>query len=134
MNAIRPSSLVLASVLVSACGGAVGDPSPEPFDPPVSRPVPPVVGDGPDASKGGPDVVAENVGTPSALALDGDLAVFTTRSIVLDGNRVEAGGLFVRNKRGGRAVMIALDHRGAAYGALATDGTRAFVATSDGRI
>lgn len=131
MNAIR-SLAITTCVLVSACGGVVGDPSPEPTEPLVSRPVPPVEGNAPP--KTGPEVIADDVGTPSALTLDGDLVVFTTRSVVLDGRRVEAGGLFVRNKKVGPALMLAVDRQGAAYGALATDGTRAFVATSDARI
>lgn len=133
MHAIR-SLAIATSVLVSACGGVVGDPSPEPTEPLVSRPVPPVEGNAPRDPKTGPEVLAEDVGTPSALALAGDLAVFTTRTVVLDGNRVEAGALFVRNKKVGPALMIAVDRRGAAYGALAIDGTHAFVATSDARI
>lgn len=80
-----------------------------------------------------PEQIAD-VGTPGALALDGDRVVFTTRETRVSGELVPVGALFVADKRVPPALMIAIDKRGATFDALATDGESAFVATSDGRI
>lgn len=117
-------SLAIVAFL-AACGGQTAAPTVVtesiPNAPlPVERPV--------------PEAVADDVGTPSALALDGDLVVFTTRATMLNGALVHAGALFVADKRSPDALMIGLDREGATYLALATDGTTAFVATSDDRI
>jgi hypothetical protein len=82
----------------------------------------------------GPDHVAEDVGTPSAIAMTEDRVVFTTRTTMVAGELVAAGGLFVADKRVGPALMLAVDRQGASFDALATDGTTAFVSTSDGRL
>ena len=81
-----------------------------------------------------PEAIAESVGTPSALTLDGDLVVFTTRATYLNGELSKSGALFVADKRAPDALMIGLDREGATYEALATDGTNAYVAVNDGRI
>lgn len=121
-------------VILSGCGGGV-DTTPAPSDPlpPASQsagnpglyiPNAPVV----------PDRVAQGVGTPSALALTQDRVVFTTHDTVVSGEVVAAGALFVADKRVGPALMIGIDREGASFDALTTDGTTAFVATSDGRV
>ena len=112
-------------LLLAACGGQTAEPTlvteTMPSDPlPIQRPT--------------PEAVATDVGTPSALVLDGDLVVFTTRATMLSGELVEAGALFVADKRVAPALMIGLDREGATYLALATDGHDAFVATSDARL
>ena len=50
------------------------------------------------------------------------------------GERVAAGALFVADKRVGKALLLGVDRQGASFDALATDGTTAFVATSDARL
>lgn len=86
------------------------------------------------ASAGGPDRVADGIGTPSAIVMTDDRVVFTTHRTRLSGELVEAGALFVADKRVGPAEMISIDRQGASFDALATDGTTAFVATSDARL
>jgi hypothetical protein len=134
MNALGTSrsAAVVLSLFAVACGGLVDDPAPDAPPGPAGRPVPEV--EGTASPNKGPERVAEDVGAPTALALDGDFVVFTTRTTVLNGEKVAAGGLFVGDKRTGPAVLVAIDRRGASYDALATDGKAAFVATSDGRI
>ena len=80
-----------------------------------------------------PEQIAD-VGVPSALALQGDFAVFTTRKTRVGGELVDVGALFVVDKRVPPALMIALDKRGATFDALTTDMGNAYVSTSDGRI
>jgi hypothetical protein len=119
-------------VVLTACGGHVDSESA--FD---SQPVPPGTGDQGlylPAKPGGPDHVADGVGSPSAIAMTADRVVFTTRSTTLGGELVKTGGLFVADKKVGPALMIAVDRQGASFDALATDGTSAFVATSDARL
>ncbi|MBX3186101.1 MAG: hypothetical protein KF819_03760 [Labilithrix sp.] len=82
----------------------------------------------------GPQTVAEGLGAPSALALTDDAVLFTTRNTMIAGELLTVGALFAFDKKVGPALMIAVDREGAAYDAVATDGSTAFVATSDGRI
>jgi hypothetical protein len=84
--------------------------------------------------KTGPEHVADGLGSPSAIVMTEDRVVFTTRSTTLAGEHVAAGALYVSDKRTGPALMISVDRQGASFDALATDGTTAFVATSNGRI
>lgn len=119
--------------ILTACGGHV--------DTDAGRPEPSPVAQGEDeqglyqpAKAGGPDRVANDVGSPSALAMTDDRVVFTTHRTRLSGELVEAGALFVADKRVGPAEMLSIDRQGASYDALATDGTTAFVATSDARL
>lgn len=86
------------------------------------------------AKAGGPDRVAADVGSPSAIVMTADRVVFTTHRTRLSGELVEAGALFVADKRVGPAQMLSIDRQGASYDALATDGASAFVATSDARL
>ncbi len=119
-------------VVLAACGGRADEPSgTDPGTGPsreseqgIYRPVSPA----------GPEHVADGLGAPSALAMTDDRVVFTTRSTTLAGERVEAGALYVADKRVGPALLIAVDRQGASFDALATDATTAFVATSDARL
>jgi hypothetical protein len=81
-----------------------------------------------------PQRVAEGLGTPSAIAMTDERVLFTTRNTVLAGETVEAGALFASNKHGGTALALTIDRRGASFDALTTDGTTAFIATSDARL
>jgi hypothetical protein len=81
-----------------------------------------------------PDHVADDVGSPSAIAMTDERVVFTTHSTRLSGELVQAGALFVADKRVGPAAMLSVDRQGASYDALATDGATAFIATSDARL
>jgi len=121
-------------IVVAACGGQVGtDPGPSGD----GLPAPQREGDQglyqPSATAG-PDHIADGVGAPSAIAMTADRVVFTTRTTKLGGELVAAGGLFVADKQVGPALLISADRQGASFDALATDGTTAFVATSDGRV
>lgn len=131
-----PARLLTLAVF-AACGGNT-DPSSN--EPNVSRTMPaagdpgaPTVGTVP-LPPPGPDHVADNVGAPAAIAMTKEMVVFITSKTTLDDKLVDAGGLFVADKKVGRAMMIGLDRQGATYQALATDGVSAFVATSDARI
>jgi hypothetical protein len=64
---------------------------------------------------------------------DERVLVTTTRTRV-SGALVDAGALFVVDKRVGSPRMVLLDTRGASFDALASDGKTAFVATSDARL
>jgi hypothetical protein len=121
-------------LILSACGGGV-DTTPAPSDPlPPATQKPGDQGLYIPAKATVPDRVAEGVGTPSALAMTEDRVVFTTHDTVLSGERVAAGALFVADKRVGPALLVTVDRQGASFDALTTDGTTAFVATSDGRL
>jgi hypothetical protein len=121
-------------LILSACGGGV-DTTPAPSDPlPPSSQKPGDQGLYIPAKATVPDHVAEGVGTPSALAMTADSVVFTTHDTVVSGERVAAGALFVVDKRVGPALLVDVDRQGASFDALTTDGTTAFVATSDGRL
>jgi hypothetical protein len=117
---------------LAACGGGVDttgttDPGPAPQRPAeqgIYRPVKP----------GGPDRVAEGLGSPSAIAMTNEQVIFTTRATILAGERVEAGALYVADKRVGPALLISLDRQGASFDALAADAASAFIATSDARL
>jgi hypothetical protein len=121
-------------IVVAACGGQVGT------DPGATRDVQPAPqpegqpGLYQPSTQGGPEHIADGVGAPSAIVMTPDRVVFTTHTTELAGELVAAGGLFVADKRVGPALLIAADTQGASFDALATDGTMAFVATSDGRI
>ena len=121
-------------VILSACGGSVDT------TPASSEPLPPASQKDGDqglyipTKAAVPDRVAEGVGTPSALALTQDRVVFTTHDTVISGERVAAGALFVADKRVGKALLVSVDRQGASFDALTTDGTTAFVATSDARL
>jgi sugar lactone lactonase YvrE len=81
------------------------------------------------------DVVAADVGTPSAIAMTEDRVYFTTRSTLQNGVMNDAGALFAVFKRlGSKPLMLSTDSRSAHYEALAIDGTHAYVATSDSRL
>ncbi len=121
-------------LILSACGGGV-DTTPAPSDPlPPATQKPGDQGLYIPAKATVPDRVAEGVGTPSALAMTADRVVFTTHDTVVSGERVAAGALFVADKRVGPALLVDVDRQGASFDALTTDGTTAFVATSDGRL
>lgn len=117
---------------LAACGGSVdttttSDPATLPQRPAEQGTYVP-----PAAS--GPEHVADGLGAPSAIAMTSDSVLFTTRSTMLGGELVAAGGLFAASKQAGAPQMLAVDHQGATYEALVTDGTTAFIATSDARI
>lgn len=119
-------------VVLAACGGHVDTESA--FE---SRPVPQGTGDQGlylPQKPGGPEHVADGVGTPSAITMTEDRVVFTTRSTMLGSELVRTGALFVADKRVRPALMIEVDRQGASFDALATDGSTAFVATSDARL
>ena len=121
-------------IVVAACGGQVG---PDTTASEGSLPAPQREGDQglyQPTEPGGPDHVADGVGAPSAIVMTADRVVFTTRTTLIGGELVSAGGLFVADKRVGPALLLAADRQGASFDALATDGTTAFVATSDGRV
>ena len=120
-------------VILSACGGSVGTTSA------TSDPVAAPQRDGDQglylpSKTGGPEHVADGVGTPSAIAMTADRVVFTTHDTFVGGERVAAGALFVADKRVGPALLLTVDHQGASFDALTTDGTTAFIATSDARL
>lgn len=131
-------SLLAFATAITACGGKTGDPGPS--NPPESSTLPaPTAGATADPTPTQPaapaaETIAQDVGEPSALALDGETAVFTTRRTMVSGELTDAGAVYVKDKRVGAALLIALDRQGASYETLATDGTSAFVAASDGRI
>jgi hypothetical protein len=82
-----------------------------------------------------PDVVAADVGTPSAIAVTGDRVYFTTRTTLQSGVMNDAGALFAVFKRpGSKALLLSTDTKSAHYEALALDATHAYVATSDARL
>lgn len=129
---------ILTLAFFAACGGSV-DPTPSESGvvrttPAEGDPGAPTVGTAPIPPPSGLEHVADNVGAPAAIALTKEMVVFITRKTTLDDKLVDAGGLFVADKRVGRAMMTGLDRQGATYEALATDGITAFVATSDARI
>jgi hypothetical protein len=120
-------------VILSACGGSV-DRTPATTDPVVTPPRDGDQGLYLPTKSGGPDHVADGIGTPSAIAMTADRVVFTTHDTMVGGERVAAGALFVADKRVGPALLLGIDHQGASFDALTTDGTTAFVATSDARL
>jgi hypothetical protein len=82
-----------------------------------------------------PELVAADVGTPSAIALAGDRVYFTTRTTLQNGVMNDAGALFAVFKRpGSKALLLSTDSKSAHYQALAIDETHAYVATSDARL
>ncbi len=125
-------SVRVALLALAACGGQVDEGTsrdaaptvpPGMIDPPASR-----------TNAGGPEQVASDVGVPSAIAVTTDAVVFTTSATRLGGELVQAGALFVADKRTGPALMLHVDPQGASFDALTVSGDRAFVATSDGRL
>lgn len=134
---MRTTTIALGLLsLLAACGGRVDDAPTSPSG--SAYPAPPGPGASAPPSSGdtvaSPEEVANNVGAPSALALSDDAVVFTTHDTVLGGVLVEAGALFVADKRVGPALMIAVDREGAHYDALAVDAESAYVGSSDGRV
>ena len=133
-----PLRLLGLAAVIAACGGSTDPTMPATI---VSRTSPggagdpgaPTVGTAPLPTPG-PDHVADNVGAPAAITMTKDMVVFITRKTTIDDKLVDAGALFVADKKVGRAMMTGLDRQGATYEALATDGATAFVATSDARI
>ena len=120
-------------VILAGCGGHV-EPAPGQGD---SLPLPPrdeEQGIYVPAQPGGPERIADGLGAPTALAMTEDRVAFTTHDTTISGQHVAAGALFVADKRVGPALMISIDRQGASFDALATDGTTAFVATSDARL
>ena len=82
-----------------------------------------------------PDVVAADVGTPSAIAMTEDRVYFTTRTTSQNGVMNDAGALFAVFKRAGsKPLILSTDVKSAHYEALAVDATHAYVATSDARL
>jgi hypothetical protein len=82
-----------------------------------------------------PDVVAEDAGVPSAIALTDDRVFFTTRTTLQSGVMNDAGALFAVFKRpGSHALLLSTDKHSAHYEALALDETHAYVATSDAHL
>lgn len=82
-----------------------------------------------------PDVVAADVGTPSAIAMTDDRVYFTTRNTLQNGVMNDAGALFAVFKRpGSKPLILSTDVKSAHYEALAIDRTHAYVATSDARL
>lgn len=123
---------LLAAVV--ACGGGVDVADSTPSDARSASPTNPEQGLYQPVRASQPDPMADDVGSPGALAITRDQVVFTTHRTRVLGELVEAGGLFVVDKRAGAAKLIGLDRQGASYDALAVDGTTAFVATSDARL
>jgi hypothetical protein len=128
---MKKASLPVLALLIAACGGEVAEPSSGagtalPPRAPASDPGP--------ATAPKAESVSGDVGAPTAIALDGDLVVFTTRTTRVGTEKIDAGGLFVADKKVGPALLLDLDRRGATFDALTTDGASAFVATSDGRV
>jgi len=121
-------------VILAACGGHVDTDSGQSDSVPMPAPREEEQGIYLPAALGGPERIADGLGAPTALAMTKDRVVFTTHDTTLGGERVAAGALFVADKRVGPALMIAVDRQGASFDALATDGTTAFVATSDARL
>ena len=117
---------------LAACGGGVDSGGSN--DPVALPPRPAEQGVYAPPAARGPEHVADGLGAPSAIAMTPDAVVFTTRSTVLGGEVVATGGLFVADKRAGKPLMLTVDRQGATYEALVTDGTTAFVATSDARV
>jgi hypothetical protein len=137
--AARSSLVGLVALAASACGGKTADPAPVDgsksiIAPPRSADAPRDPGASGPALPSGPETIASDIGEPSALALDGERVVFATRRTIVEGELARAGAVFVRDKRVGAPLMIALDREGGAYETLATDGMSAFVATDDARI
>lgn len=126
--------VALVSALV-ACGGQVD----EGTSPDALPGLPPGMAETtapPSSPRSGPEQVAADVGVPSAIATTTDAVVFTTSATKIAGELVQAGALFVADKRltGVAPLMIHVDRQGASFDALTVEGDRAFVATSDGRL
>ena len=126
----RVISLGLFAFL-AACGGGIDPSTPAAAEPATDPPVQGVYV-GPSAPSA--ETLTGEIGTPSAMVLTDDYVVVTTHDTLLQGERAAAGALFLVEKRPAPALMIALDHQGASFDALAIDGKSAFVATSDGRL
>lgn len=122
--------------LLVACGGladggiATGDAIPAPEragEPPAPQPKTETVA--------APEVVADDVGTPTSLAMTGERVYFTTRTTLQGGVMHDAGALFAVFKRpGSKALILSTDTKSAHYEALTLDGTHAYVATNDARL
>src|SRR5256885_1129535 len=131
---MRSSSWMTVSLstflVVAACGGRVGDPAPDETvgdtPPAFASPLPP-----PPAL---PEEIALGIGTPSAIDIVGDQIVVTTSATRLSNELVNAGALFVADRRLPKPLMLAVDRQGASWDTLATDGGSAWVGTSDGRL
>ena len=117
---------------LAACGGGIDTSAPVAVESPTDDPPAQGVYDGP-ANRGAETLTSE-IGTPTAMVMTDDYVVVTTSDTLLQGERASAGALFLVEKRPAPALMIALDHQGASFDALAIDGKTAFVATSDARI
>lgn len=119
-------------VFLAACGGHIDPSAGDDSRPAPSRDdeqgiyLPP--------KPGGPDSIADGLGLPTAIAMTDESVLFTTRTTTIGGERVEAGALYVADKRVGPALVLTVDRQGASYEALATDAHTAFVATSDARL
>jgi hypothetical protein len=70
----------------------------------------------------------------TAMAALGPALFLTTKATVEGGVPTRNGGLFMVPKSGGDALLLAEDHRGAAYTDLAFDDGTILVGTSDGRV
>lgn len=81
------------------------------------------------------DVVAADVGVPSAIAIADERVFFTTRTTMQSGVMNDAGALFATYKRAGsKPLLLSTDPKSAHYEALAIDAMHAYVATSDARL
>jgi hypothetical protein len=119
-------------VLLAACGGHTASDSGNDNSVPVpERANPPGLYYAP---ADGPQHIADGLGNPTALAMTTDRVLFTTRNTTIGGERAAAGGLYVADKTVGPALLVMADRQGASFDALTTDGTTAFVATSDARL
>ena len=128
-------SVVALLAALSACGGQVEEVlAPAPATPGVPQAALPSAAAAEAASSVGPSQLAEGVGVPSAIALTPESVVFTTSATRIGGELVQAGALFVADKRTGPALMIHVDRQGASFDTLAVDGDSALVTTSDGRV
>jgi hypothetical protein len=130
---MRVVSGSLLLILSAACGGHI-DPTTGNSDSVQLPPRPSDQGIYIAPKADGPEHVADNLGTPTAIAMTDERVVFTTRSATIGDQPVAAGGIWVADKVTGPALLLDVDHRGASFDALTTDGTTAFIATSDGRV
>jgi hypothetical protein len=131
---MRTVSLVVLPLLALGCGGLLDTPSPDTFDPSIKMPPGSSEPGVAPPKKPGPETVADDIGTPSAIVIDGNRLVIATRATRLDGKDLATGAVFVRDTRIGPTLMITVEREAMAYEALATDGESAFVAVTDGRL
>lgn len=82
-----------------------------------------------------PEILANDVGVPSAIGMTEDRVYFTTRTTLQGGVMHDAGALFAVWKRpGSKPLLLSTDAKSAHYEALALDASHAYVATNDARL